>query len=74
MKQTFGYWNYITLQARVCSHCQRPRPIKNRLYGIVWRCSYCTETETETDTVTDVNGFQTHLIGLVLCQCEHALM
>ena len=25
----------------------------------------CTETEAETDTMTDDNGFQTHFIGLV---------
>ena len=25
---------------------------------------------TETDTVTDVNGLQTHFIGLGVCQCE----
>ena len=31
----------------------------------------------ETDTVTDVNGFQTHFIGLsigiCLCQCERTI-
>ena len=25
---------------------------------------------TETDTVTDVNGFKTHFIGLGLCLCQ----
>ena len=32
-------------------------------------------TLTETDTVTDINGFQTHFIsiGLGPCQCEHIL-
>ena len=46
---------------------------KNGLY--VWRCSYCTETETETGTMIDVIGFQTHFIGLglCLCQCEQYL-
>ena len=50
--------------------------MKNGLYGIVW---------TETNTVTDVNGFQTHFIslglgpglslglGLCLCQCERTI-
>ena len=28
---------------------------------------------TEIDTVTDVNGFQTHFIGLCLCQCERTM-
>ena len=52
---------------------------KNGIYGIVWRCSYCTEAGTKTHTVTDVNGFQTHFIGLGLGhglglrQCEHTL-
>ena len=36
------------------SHWQWPRlrqrPIKNGLYRIVWRCTHCTETETETDS------------------------
>ena len=36
------------------SHWQWPRPrqrpIKNGLYRTVWKCSYCTETETETDS------------------------
>ena len=43
--------------------------MQNGLHGIVW---------TETDTLTDVNGFQTHFnglglgpgLGLCLCQCE----
>ena len=26
-----------------------------------------------TDTVTDVSGFQTHFIGIGLCQCESTL-
>ena len=26
---------------------QRQRPIKNGLYRVVWRCSYCSETETD---------------------------
>ena len=52
---------------------------KNGLYGIVWWCSYCTETGTKTHTVTDVNRFQTRFIGLALghglglCHCEHTL-
>ena len=38
---------------------------RNGLYRTVKRCSYCTDRETETDTVTDVNGFETHFIGSV---------
>ena len=42
-----------------------------------WVVSDCVEVFilTETDTVTDVNEFQTHFIGLGLCffQCEHTL-
>ena len=38
----------------VCSHCLTPRPIKrpikNGLYRIVWRSSYCTDTDTNTDS------------------------
>ena len=38
---------------RVCSQCPTPRPIqtatKNGLHRIVWRCSHCTDTDTDTD-------------------------
>ena len=63
----------------VRSHCltltQTPRPIKNGLYRIVWRCSYCTET----DIITDSIGHCTDFIGLGLSvfvgvgQCEHTI-
>ena len=37
----------------VCSHCPTPRlikrVIKNGLYRIVWKCSYCIETGVITD-------------------------
>ena len=37
-----------------CSHCPIPQPIqrsiKSELYIIAWRCSYCTETDTNTDS------------------------
>ena len=51
---------------------------KNGLYGIVWRCSYCTETDTKTHTVTDVNRFQPVLsvslsVMVLVCHCEHTL-
>ena len=29
-----------------CWNCRTPKPIQNGLYRIVWRCSYCTETDT----------------------------
>ena len=39
----------------VRSHCPTLRPmnrlIKHRLYRIVWRCSYCTQTDTNTDSI-----------------------
>ena len=34
----------------VCLHCPTPRPIKNGLWRIVWMCSYCTETDDNTDS------------------------
>ena len=37
---------------------------------VVWDCVEVF-TLTEAHTVTDANGFQTHFIGLGLCQCEH---
>ena len=41
---------------------------------VVWDCVEVFIL-TETDTMTDVNEFQTHFIGIGLCfcQCEHAL-
>ena len=43
----------IDWRLRVCSHCPTPRPIqtptKNGLYRIVWRCSHCTDTDTDID-------------------------
>ena len=58
-----------TLKLRVRSHWQRPRPIKNGLCWIVWRCSCYTETETEID----VNGFQTILSVSASVSVKHAL-
>ena len=39
---------------------------------VVWDC-VAVFILTETERVTDVNGFQTHFTGLGfgLCQCEH---
>ena len=54
---------YIT----VCSHYPRPRlkpilrSIKFDLYRIVWRCSYCTETNTNTDSHQDMYTFYLYL-------------
>ena len=60
---------WVHREFRVCSHWQRPRPIKNRLYGIVWRCSHWPEQIQ----LTDANGFQTYFIdlGFGLCPCEN---
>ena len=32
------------------SDWQWPRPIKNGLYRIMWRCTHCTETDNNTDS------------------------
>ena len=54
----------------VCLHCSTfrpiPRQIKYGLCGIVWRCSYCTETEGNTIPI----GFCVHILGISLWQCE----
>ena len=45
------YWLIkILLSMMVCLYWQIPRrrPIKNGLYRIVWKCSYCSKTETGT--------------------------
>ena len=39
---------------------------------VVWDCVEVL-TLTETDTMTNASGFQTHFVGLGLCQCEHIL-
>ena len=44
----------------------------DRCQWVVWDCVEVF-TLTETYTVTDANGFQTHFIGFGLCQCEHTL-
>ena len=38
-----------------------------------WVVLDCVEVFILTETETDVNGFQTHFIGLSLGQCEHTL-
>ena len=56
--------NYLAMYKKgtelmVCSHCPRPRPIKRQIKKwlvrivwkwIVWKCSYNTETDTNTDS------------------------
>ena len=39
---------------------------------VVWNCVEVFIL-TETDTVIDVNGFKTHIIGLGLCRCERTI-
>ena len=65
----------------LCAHWPAPRPIQsliiNGLYRIVWRCSYCTETDINTDS----HWFQCQFIGICVCldlclefgQCEHTI-
>ena len=49
----------------LCLHYPRPRPIERRikcgLYTVVWRCSYCAETDDNTDS------------NWVLCTCSRYL-
>ena len=51
-----GHWCRIKRESflMVYSHYPTPRPIqkaiRNDLHGIVWRCSRCTETVTNTDS------------------------
>ena len=33
----------------MCLHRERQRPIKYAWYRIVWRCSYCSKTETDAN-------------------------
>lgn len=37
---------------------------------IVWRCPYCTESETEADSTTEVIGVLYYFICLGFCQWE----
>ena len=45
--------------------------------GIVGRCLYCTDTNTESDT--DANGLQIHFVGVSISvcvgvgHCEHCI-
>ena len=42
-----GVCDFTSTAIMVCLHCPTLRSIKNGLYRIVWRCSYCTETDTK---------------------------
>ena len=67
-KTTVHYLNLIQCRLQnvdlmVCLHCVPPSPIKNGLYmyRLMWRCSYCSETDTNTDSHCVLHAFYRYL-------------
>ena len=78
--------NYLAMYKKgtelmACSHCPTPRPIKRQikksLIRIVWRCSYYTETDINTDSHWVLCKVISVCLSLHICRgvrrCEHAI-
>ena len=62
----------LTTTLVVFLHWQRPRPIKNALCRILWRCSHCSETEIDANFHWVLYTFYWYIngLGLGLGQCK----